>query len=502
MKNRAINIIIAILLVCTMIFAAGSLLACSAPSTGDDPNSDGSDGANSEDPNAPTIEASGEIINFSSSDFEDSVKEQLGFDSDESVDITEGHCNALTELKLKGSFREGLLDLQYCPNLVSLELTSISGIYGRSVIDLTSIAQLKKLEKLTLLSGDLEDFTALENHPSLRELVIDNVRIKTEKGINKIPSLTHLTIDSCDATRIVEIPKLEWLELSDIGLVKNYEILGNLKNLKGFRLAIDQDLFDDYDYSFINEFTQLESLYILSNVYVDIAVDRMPNLKSLYCRMFMSSDGNSYGDELLNKLNASGALENLEYLCLLEYHQYSSNYLSDAGFATLVQAKNLRELEIEIFESVSTLDGIDKLSNLKKLILSLGRRDFEEVSPLDASALSNMPYLEELTISLPAGIDTYDYLKGLTGLKRLELLGIAGDFSFSALTNMKALEELAICGTGSFRGQITIIDLNGVEELTSLKRIIENNTEFVSDAPLDNVDVEIERDVYLHSLIR
>ena len=98
---------------------------------------------------------------------------------------------------------------------------------------------------------------------------------------------------------------------------------------------------------------------------------------------------------------------------------------------------NMPVEQIEVLRiSSDSLDGLDKLVNLKNLHV-----DGLNGWMYDLSVLSNMPWLEELTIAYTDIMDV-DFFKGIPGLRSLRFIandGLENGSGFEVLVNLENL---------------------------------------------------------------
>lgn len=118
----------------------------------------------------------------------------------------------LTELHIGGTFVQDLSGVSAFPNLTLLHVQNLysdadlSPVYGLTglrelAIDVTNadgigyVANMRQLQTLMLMSGNIEDLTPLRGHPGLRDLSIQAGTPEDDSVLQSIPRLERLEMN-------------------------------------------------------------------------------------------------------------------------------------------------------------------------------------------------------------------------------------------------------------------------------------------------------------------
>lgn len=248
------------------------------------------------------------------------------------------------------------------------------------------------------------------------------------------------------------------IEISPVGNLlvykKNYkedfirQIIEERK-LKGLRIfaILKEDRLDDI--SFLSKYNFLEELEIISATDFDFSfLNALINLKSLS----ISLEGKRTIDlsSLINlenltidwrKGNIKGLehCKNLKKICLSQFNE--------KNLLPISILENLEELIIKT-STIITLEGIEKLTNLKKVVLGYCTR----LKSIDK--LSSLTSQKELVIDLCTKIVDYSPIGGMLSLEYLEFTNC------KSVNTIKFIENLQKLHTFTLKGNTYIEDGN------------------------------------------
>lgn len=280
-----------------------------------------------------------------------------------------------------------LADLQYLPNLVTLEIrnfTSLSEfgaitnlvcledltIYSCGITnsEIASIASLKNLRSLCLDLNNLTDASALARLSKLDSLSLSYNSLSTTEAFSAMTSLRHLTLSG--------------------NRIKDLRPLAGLKNLESLTLSQNS----------LGSLTPLSALSELRTL--DVASNNLSTLSGLEELSFLSS------------LNAAG------------------NRIYDISALTHLDA--LKQVSL----SENNIHNILPLAGISVEVLNLSGNDITSIL-----ALCSIPTLQELNLSS----NPIDQLDALDGLEELSALNInhCPITSVSILRSLPALSNLS-----------------------------------------------------------
>ena len=179
-------------------------------------------------------------IQFNDSVLEQKIRAALNIPSG---DITMAQTQSVTALSLANEWQESIPDnllvkdisaLKYFPNLDKLEMQN------NSIEQIDVLRGMKNLTQLDLANNPIYDIHALSSLPNLTHLNISGTRCRTE-GLAALAGLT----------------KLDWLDLSYCGDVRDVSSLSGLTNLKSLYLN-----------GLMVDFTPLAGLVNLTTLYL------------------------------------------------------------------------------------------------------------------------------------------------------------------------------------------------------------------------------------------
>ena len=265
--------------------------------------------------------------------------------------------------------------LQCFQNLTSLSLT------GQSFKDISEISALKNIQKISLVDTHVVSIDSFKNLSKVNELTISNTK----------------TLQS--VTGVEEMTKLEYLDLSDNGIV-NVEDLDQLVNLKELRLNNNEMI----SFPSISNLIYLETL-ILDDNNIEALTNDLSGLIGL--KTFSAKN---------NRIEGISALDTLTSL---EFLDLSNNNLGAVGlgispdFSSLSSAPNLEELYLND-NNLTSISGLSD-KNLPLKILHLENNSISDISPI-----SGFTNLEELVLFNNEIVDITE-ISGMTSLVEINL---------------------------------------------------------------------------------
>jgi Leucine-rich repeat (LRR) protein len=417
---------------------------------------------------------------------------------------------------------------------------SVTAPTGKLVTDhslLQWIEQNPGMETLDLLGSEVSDagLRHLSRLGSLRELDLRACENVTDAGIQNLS----------------QIPTLKTLSVSGCGISESgYRFLANLPGLE--EIKVSGGVFERHGMGFLKGSPTIREID-LTPIHVNpddlMHLDGYPSLKRLRIGSVKQSS-----DTSIASLHHLGTVKSLEYLDLtgcglnddaveflkdlpnLETLILKDNAFSARVLGFLPDAKKLKELDISENEISAPIEGIARLSSLRRLDLSwnfgIVDSELESLRPLTAleelnlkrtsitgSGLQYVPNLKSLDASFAALTD--EGITGLKGLQKLEKVLIDGNHgltdtgvailgSLPKLTTLRAhglkatgdclrqflpdseLAELSIAGWDL--NEESVIQLLNLQNLTSLNlagsRLTDNGLALVARLPrLRQLDV-------------
>nr|WP_318539418.1 hypothetical protein [Terribacillus saccharophilus] len=146
----------------------------------------------------------------------------------------------------RGNWSRKIRGLEQATNIKILHLTQ----YKEK--DLKKLSSLTSLVELHLTQGALVNLEGIEHFAHLQELELYSLRKLETLGLSKKnANLIKLDIESCkkihDLEKIAELRKLEILNLTHLGEIRDVEFVRNLKHLRHFTfldtVVLDGDLY-------------------------------------------------------------------------------------------------------------------------------------------------------------------------------------------------------------------------------------------------------------------
>ena len=405
----------------------------------------------------------------------------------EQVDLSHNHinditalrkCSKLTSLNIFGSFEsdghvvrsDNLRLLAGLPNLTSL---SVDSLEIESIPVLSQFASLKNIAISGFEYGNETEESVYASQEGLKAL---------HTALPRLEGLSYGIFDYDFAPVIASFDNLSFLDIQvDISDEQpDYSALSHLAGLSNLK-TLHMQLTSAFDFDFISELNQLESLSLLFVDYkpeegtVDLnPISACRNLKEF--NLDMSLRGvNCVG------LEAVISLPNLETLCvyspgstvdlsLISAHssftELDLNTVDVRNFDHIRYLENLKYLRIadcSLKDSGYERTGLEPLrgfESLETLVISAWQED----TVVDLSFASNMKKLK--TVDITAGSVTgVSGLKNSTSMTSLLLMDIYENEDFSELCSLTELNELVLGCAGG------LDDLSFMEPMVNLTRI-------------------------------
>ena len=365
--------------------------------------------------------------------------------------ITADEMATLTRLDAPNSGIRDLTGLEFATSLTRLNfgIDKVEGRYVNSnnISDLTPLAGLTNLTRLTLTNTGVSDLTPLAGLTNLTRLSLGDNSIADLMPLAGLANLTRLSLGDnsiADLTPLAGLTNLTDLWLWDNGF-SDLTPLAGLTNLTGLWL----------DDNSISDLTPLAGLTSLTDLTLtNTSISDLTPLAGLTSLTWLGLDDNSISD-----LTPLASLTNLTGLSL------SNTSISD--LTPLAGLTSLTWLGLDR-NSISDLTPLAGLTSL--IALELGGNRVSDLIPL--ASLTN---LTEMRLE-NNNISDITALTSLTSLIRLYL----NANSIADLTPLAGLTNLATL----WLGDNSISDLTPLAELTNLTELrLENNN--ISDlAPL------------------
>ena len=214
--------------------------------------------------------------------------------------------------------------------------------------DYSDLEHMSFLETLTIESGAKDQLVALSALVNLTELSIQSTPVSQEEltTIAALPKLKKLTLQNCNITGITPLEKaigLEYLDINSNGAIRNIAPLSTLINLQELNLKNNAVA----DLTPLSTLSNLTKLNLSSNIIQTLAP--IGNLSRL---IWLSAN-----------TNAITNLGDLSKLTALTYLDLSGNKLTDVH--TLSSCVELKELNISTNEltTISHLSSLKKLEH-------------------------------------------------------------------------------------------------------------------------------------------
>ena len=391
------------------------------------------------------------------------------------------------------------IELKDCPKLKNIDITALT------ISDVATISNLSELEVLNFHvyaeGSNHEIFIYLEDCPNLKQACFSGYEIKRIEGLNDSKKLEVLELEEVQL-KVLELAgcasltniwfhydnNLEILDLSNCPLLEELDTvlsqiefldLKNCSDLQYLDLACSKNL----------QRLNLEGCNSLIEIFLPLNEHKLkefswpkeaPSLRDLGISL-----NNSFKD--LNFLENADELETL--------HIYCNNEVNDLCF--LNSLKSLERLNLHDLEGISSLDGLDAVSETLSHLAMYGLDSLAEFE-----ITCGFPQLVELNL-LALEIQNLNFLEQMPNLQVLEL-NCPGLNDFSGLSNLSALEELemdqfheedlaclthcySLLNLSIYRADL-LTSLESIQELKQLESLfLQNCDEITNLAPLVNL---------------
>ena len=325
-----------------------------------------------------------QVVNIPDPNLAAVIRNTIGDDT-----ITTHAMLALRTLYAGGYGIEDLTGIEHAQNLdFWLDLGN------NNISDLSPLAELKKLERISLAGNNISDLSPLAELKNLKFLYLYDNNISDLSSLAELKKLEILLLrgnNISDISAIVGLTQLETLDLNK----NNISVIPPLAELK-----------------------KLETLGLTRNNISDIS-----GLAGL--TQFFAFD---LRDNNISDLSPLTELKNLKQLNLQD------NNISDLSPLADSELKNLEDLFL-IRNNISDISGLAGLTQLKGLHL-------HDNNISDISAIVELTQLEYLSLSS----NNISDISGLAGLTRLKILNLSSNniSDVSALAELKNLESLRL----------------------------------------------------------
>jgi Leucine-rich repeat (LRR) protein len=389
------------------------------------------------------------------------------------------------------------LNLQECKAVASVELSSDVGLEELSLADATKLERLSldgatKLRTLTLhVAAMPPDSFASITCPSLQTLVVRSSKAKelVLPPPSQLPSLARLELERCALASVAALASHACLKTLRLWLLNKLKSLAFVKahpSLTVVEVTACPALADVSALSTVASLTEVT----LSEVGCGRdAVRSLVGVTSLYLGDDVSPEGDLRSLaplRALRSLSVSGpqlrALDGVEALEQLE--ELSLNRTQLATLAPLAARPALVFFGVSSDETLATLDGVESLSNLRRLtvtympsiasiaaveslrnVRSLSLIDLPKLSEAEIERVGALASVEELTLfTLPA----LRSARWLSKLSQLRTLSISGCDSFTDAAGIEQCRSLATLSFNGSRALKTVQNLRTMTWLASL----------------------------------
>ena len=301
----------------------------------------------------------GAVVRIPDTNLRAAIAEELG--KNPNAPITVEEMERLSELDARNRGIQDLTGLQFATNLDELIL-GWWGEKGNQVSDLSSIAGLINLRRLSLHYNPISDLSTLKGLKNLNYLVLNHTLVSDLSPVRSLTNLTELVLDDTlvtDLSPVAGLINLEWIAFSDgQGKISDISPLAGLINLK--RINTWGNPISDL--SPLAGLTKMERVDICGADLSDLTpLTKLPNLKELYLA------GNGISD--------ISPLVGLTGLTRLDLHNNGI-----LGISPLAGLTNLKWINLSR-NDISDASPILGLTNLTWL--AVDQNNISDLSPLE-----------------------------------------------------------------------------------------------------------------------
>ena len=299
--------------------------------------------------------------------------------------------------------------------------------------DYSELKHMPYLEELIIESGASGQLKHLQDMPDLKTLTVTNTPVSSEELsiIAQLPKLEKLTLNSCSLTTLAPLAALKGLIYLDVGgnTIRNLEPIASMKKLETLNLQRNA----------VNDLSAISGNQSLLNL--DVSYNSISDISVIFNLSKLQS--------LNAKYNSLSNLSGISKLSKLSYLDVSNNLLSDvSALADCTQLANLNiaSNSISDIQSLSTLvnmtdfvfsyNKVTKLPSWPKSCqlqnISGDHNDIRSLSPLAGLMRLNCVYMDYNT-----NLSDVNVLKDCQVLFRVDVFG-------TKVKDISALKELSI----------------------------------------------------------
>ena len=269
-----------------------------------------------------------EPVNFPDENLEQAIRSAI---DKTSGNIYPSDLDSLTQFVAEGKGIEDLTGMEYCDNLIKLDL------WNNQISELSPLSELTKLETIDLWSNKISDLTPLSKLNNLKVLWLNNNEISNLSPLQNLTQLEVLLLGINDISNLSP--------LSELTSLRRLELYGN---------AIS-------DISPLSGLVNLTALSLGSNT-----ISNISNLSSLTALQELALWKNHISD-----LSPIAKLSDLNYL-----------YMGDNNIADLSPLKELNSLR-NLWLNDNKISDLSPLTNLTELgDLEVKNNDISDIKPL------------------------------------------------------------------------------------------------------------------------
>ena len=365
------------------------------------------------------------------------------------------------------------ISLEPLYNLTNLKNFSISA-YSSERFDISILSNFKQLENLSIY-GYIKNETVLWNYTQLRVLRLNVNSDMDFNGLQQLENLENLEIYyNTNSNRIFDlnlIANMTNLQSFSINCqIANHQVLNNLQRITS--LSLTNAYIVDLD--FLANLTNLESLNLERNKITNIlGLSNLTKLNYLNLRNNPININSNENKEIYEELIKNGTYIDIDKYdesqiiiipdgelkrCLISNNIDTNN---DDEFS-INEMEKIENLDIYSNYAIKSLEGLQYATNLKQLSLSFSYDN----TNISLEPIYNLCNLEKL--SLFNGIleeNNFDFLKGLTSLKELEIYNLNKEIDLTTLGDYTNLTSLSIAANKKLKNAQALIELSNLKKL-------------------------------------